>query len=157
MKKNSIPLTKCIAFFLLLLFSVSACSPKMQPKSETASLYAFDFVDSEQLMPVLAQAKAANKFVFVDFYTTWCLPCRIMEEEVFTDKDLAGFINKHFISYRVDAEKGNGVNLATIFDIKAYPTLLFLDADGQVLVRREGAASQTLFRQLAEQTQEAGE
>lgn len=136
---------------LVLAVLMTACSPKIHPGEKAASPYAFDFVESEQLMPVLAQAKAENKLVFVDFYTTWCLPCRIMEEEVFTDRTLAGYINEGFISYRVDAEKGNGVNLAAIFEIKAYPTLLFLDAGGRVRVRQEGAVSQTTFKQLAEE------
>lgn len=144
----------CLA--LPAAFFFSACSPKIHPGEEVASPYAFDFVESEMLMPVLARAKEENKLVFVDFYTTWCLPCRLMEEEVFTDETLAGYVNEHFISYRVDAEQGNGVNLAAIFEVKAYPTLLFLDAEGRVLARREGAVSQTAFRELAEVAMMAG-
>lgn len=154
MKKNSPSLKRSCLFYCYLLFFVFACSPKLQPEAEPESTYAFDFVESEQLMPVLAQAKAENKLVFVDFYTTWCLPCRVMEEEVFTDRALGDFINEHFISYRVDAEKDNGINLAAIFEIKAYPTLLFLDAGGRVLMRKEGAVSQSLFKRLAEQSRD---
>ena len=123
----------------------------MKPEGKLKPTYAFDFVESETLMPLLDQAKKENRLIFIDFYTTWCLPCRMLEEEVFTDQNLGGFINEHFISYRVDAEKGNGVNLATIFEVKVYPTLLFLDARGRILNREEGAVSPSVFRELAEQ------
>lgn len=139
-------------FFLLIGFS--ACSPKLKSANGTKA-YAFHFVESEQLKPVLEQARAKDKLVFVDFYTSWCLPCRLMEEDVFTDRDLAKYVNENFISCRIDAEKGNGVNLAMIYEVSAYPTLLFLDGNGQVLARKVGAAFQTEFRQLAEEARRA--
>lgn len=112
--------------------------------------FAFDFAESDQLMPLLDQAKEESKLVFVDFYTDWCLPCRLMEKDVFMDRELGNFFNKNFISYKVDAEKGNGVNLAQIFNVQAYPTLLFLNDKGQVLERKEGAAYHTELRAMAE-------
>lgn len=112
--------------------------------------FAFDFAESEQLMPLLDQAKEERKLVFVDFYTDWCLPCRLMEKDVFMDKDLGNFFNENFINYKVDAEKGNGVNLAQIFNVQAYPTLLFLNDKGQVLERKEGAAYHSELRAMAE-------
>ena len=115
------------------------------------SVYAFNFAESARLMPLLEQAKAENKLVFVDFYTTWCAPCRLMEEQVFTDPGLASFMNKHFINYRVNGEFDNGPNLVSIFEVTSYPTLLFLNGSGQVVSRKNGIAMQTEFRQLAEQ------
>ena len=112
--------------------------------------FAFDFTESDQLMPLLDQAKKESKLVFVDFYTDWCLPCKLMEKDVFMNKELGAFFNKNFINFKVDAEKGNGVNLAQIFSIKAYPTLLFLNEKGQVLERKEGAAYHTELKAMAE-------
>ena len=111
---------------------------------------AVNFATSDQLMPLLAQAKEEDKLIFVDFYTTWCLPCRLMDEDVFTDQKLADFMNDKFINMKVNAERGNGVKLATIFQVRAYPTLLFLDAEGNVLQRKEGAAFQRELRSMAE-------
>lgn len=106
---------------------------------------------SEKLMPVLEAAKAENKLVFVDFYTNWCLPCKLMDEDVFTDEEFAEYMNANFINYKVDAEKANGPNLALIYQVMAFPTLLFLDGDGKVLVRKVGAAYQTELRSMGEQ------
>lgn len=148
--------------YYLYLFSFSmiflvGCKSTQAIKQETASentnskpKFAFDFAESEQLMPLLDKAKEESKLVFVDFYTDWCLPCRLMEKDVFMDRELGAFFNKNFINYKVDAEKGNGVNLAQIFNVKAYPTLLFLNEKGQVLERKEGAAYHSELKAMAQ-------
>ncbi len=140
---------------ILLLFSVflSCHSGKRIEQNRKEEIkpspYAFHFVESQLLSPVLDQAGLEGKLVFIDLYATWCAPCRLMEEQVFTDKELAAYFNEHFISYRVNVEQGNGTNLATIFEVKVLPTLLFLDEKGNILVRKEGAAMQTEMRYLA--------
>ena len=115
------------------------------------------FMKSEKLMPVLEAAKAENKLVFVDFYTTWCLPCKLMDEDVFTDQEFGKFMNDNFINYKIDAEKGGGPDLSVLFQVIVFPTLLFLDADGKVLVRKNGAAYQTELRSLAAQAKAESE
>ncbi len=108
------------------------------------------FVKSESLSAVLDAAAKENKFVFVDFYTTWCLPCKLMDEEVFPDKAMGEFFQENFISYKVDAEKGNGINLATIYNVSAFPTLLFLDEKGRTVERNDGSLGYTALREMAE-------
>ncbi|HHJ49972.1 MAG TPA: DUF255 domain-containing protein [Phaeodactylibacter sp.] len=148
------------AFFILHLFSLAlllhACHTGKKGTQEEASTedvnpYAFEFVESDLLSPVLEQAGREGKLVFIDMYATWCAPCRLMEEEVFTDEEVAAYFNENFINYRVDTEKGNGVNLAGIFEVRVLPTLLFLNEKGQVLVRKEGAAMQTEMLSLAKE------
>ena len=117
----------------------------MIPKSEGVK-----FIKSETLTSVIEQAEAEGKIVFVDFYTTWCAPCKMMDKDVFPDKDIARFFNENFINYKVDAEKGNGRNLAALYQVKAFPTLVWLDHKGRVLERAEGAAYHTELMRLAE-------
>ena len=109
------------------------------------------FVSSSTLSDVLDEAKKQNKLVFVDMYTTWCLPCKMMDENVFTDRNLGKFMGDNFLSYKVDAEKGTGPDLAFVYNVKVYPTLLFLDANGRVLQRQEGSATQSELRSMGEQ------
>lgn len=108
-----------------------------------------NFERTDKLMPLLDRAKAENKLVFVDVYASWCMPCKMMDREVFTDPALGKFMNDNFINVKIDAEKGNGSNVASIFEVYAYPTLLFLDENGRVLERKVGAAYQTEMRKLA--------
>lgn len=137
---------KIILFVFLSLFLLNCNSTKKIPAIEGV-----DFVPSDNLTAVLEMAASKEKLVFVDFYTTWCLPCKLMDEDVFPDKGISQLFNDNFVSYKIDAEKGNGPNLALLYQVNAFPTLLFLDEKGRVLVRKEGAAYQTELRSLAEE------
>ncbi len=134
---------KNIAYILLLLpaLLLLGCkgSKKTTSTSKPAAKNSVNFVDSDTLSELLDLADRKNKLVFVDFYTDWCMPCKLMDQDVFTDKKVKAFFDKNFISYKVNAEKGNGVNLATVFEVRAYPTLLFLNEKGQVIEKKEGA------------------
>lgn len=72
-----------------------------------------------------------------------------MDKDVFTHQATADIINKDFISYKVNAEKNNGPIIAFNYDVVAYPTLLFLDTQGNVLERREGAIYHSELLSLA--------
>lgn len=85
---------------------------------------------------LLAEAWAKNLPVFIDVYTDWCMPCKRMEKEVFVLPEVGQFYNDHFICYRLNAEKGEGPSLAAKYGVSAYPTWLYLDADGTMRTRR---------------------
>ncbi len=87
---------------------------------------------------ILSLAKEQNKLVFLDAYTTWCGPCKKMDKEVFTASEVAAVYNKMFINVKMDMEKGEGVELAKTFAVKAYPSLLFVDAKGDLVHRAAG-------------------
>jgi thiol:disulfide interchange protein len=116
-------------------------TPKPAPKEEKTRAMLVDFRKTDELEAVLKRAKAENKLVFVDFYTTWCLPCKVMEQGAFVDYDLAQFMNKNFLNVRVNAEDGIGKMHKNNFLVFAYPTLLFLNGDGTELMRKEGSCS----------------
>ncbi len=82
---------------------------------------------------MLARAKSENKVIFVDVYTTWCGPCKMLDQRVFTDKEVAGVYNSYFINYKADAERGEGVSLAQKYGVRGYPTALFINGDGQLI------------------------
>ena len=80
----------------------------------------------------LNKAKAENKLIFMDCYTSWCGPCKMLAKEVFTDPDAAKFFNEHFVNVKVDMEKGEGVALKDKYGVHAYPTLNFINAQGEL-------------------------
>lgn len=86
----------------------------------------------------LATATAENKMVFIDCYTQWCGPCRMMAAQVFPQKEVGDFINPRFVSMKLDMENGEGPELNKTFKVKAYPTFLILDSSGCEISRFEG-------------------
>lgn len=84
---------------------------------------------------VLAKAKKENKTIFMDCYTTWCGPCKWMAANIFTNDTVADFYNSNFINVKFDMEKGIGKDLAKQYGIKAYPTMLYINGDGEQVHR----------------------
>ncbi len=99
---------------------------------------------------VLAAAKKQKKLIFVDAYAVWCGPCKYMANNVFTDKGVGEYFNKNFINYKFDMEKGEGPTFASKYQITAYPTLLFINAGGEVSYRQMGARDVAGFIKLGE-------
>lgn len=87
----------------------------------------------------IEQAKKENKPLFVDFYAVWCVPCKQMAKNVFTQKEVGDYFNKHFINLQIDAEKGENVNIAKNYKVEAYPTVAFIAPDGKALSINVGA------------------
>jgi len=81
----------------------------------------------------LAKAKAENKLVFMDCYTTWCGPCKALAKNIFPQKEVGDVFNQQFVNVKLDCEKGEGPEIAKKYGVKAYPTMLFIDAEGKVL------------------------
>lgn len=96
-----------------------------------------------------AMAKAsdpANKrLILMDCYTTWCIPCVQMAQEEFPKKVAGDYFNPKFVSVKFDMEKGEGKELARKYGVKAYPTFLLLDAQGNELNRVVGKATAEEF------------
>jgi thioredoxin 1 len=84
--------------------------------------------------------KAAQKggYVFVDLQAKWCGPCKLLKAKVFTDKKVADYFNSHFVNLSIDVEKGDGPELAKKWHLEGLPTLLIVDAKGNVIKRSVG-------------------
>ena len=85
----------------------------------------------------LAQAAREGKYVFVAFHAEWCLPCRWMAETTFTHPSVQAELAKHYVPVCADIDESEGFILYHSYDVKVLPTLLILDAAGEVVARYE--------------------
>ena len=109
------------------------------------------FIKDNTLSNVLEHANSeGNKLTFVEFYTDWCLPCQIMDETVFVNKLVSGYLNDNFINFKVNAESSEGQDLRFIFQVEEFPTFLFLDHRGRVVLKEKGSKSSSNMMLLAE-------
>ena len=99
---------------------------------------------------VLAKAKETGKPVFVDVYTTWCGPCKMMSKDVFPREDVGTFYNANFVCYKLDAEAGEGVTVAKQYNVRGYPTYLFVRSDGTVFYRFMGSTAAENFLRMTQ-------
>lgn len=98
---------------------------------------------------ILAKAKKENKLIFVDAYASWCGPCKLMVKNIFPLKNVGDYYNSHFINVKIDMEKGEGIELAKKYNVKAFPTYLFIDGNGEAIHRTLGYVEEKDFIQFA--------
>lgn len=93
----------------------------------------------------LTQARLENKLIFVDAYTSWCGPCKLMSSKVFTDKKVGKFYNDNFINIKLDVEKGEGIDFGDTYNIKSVPALLYVNAEGKIVREYSGYQAPSCF------------
>jgi thiol-disulfide isomerase/thioredoxin len=77
-----------------------------------------------------------KKLLFIDFYTDWCPPCKLLEKETFIDSTIGNYFQKNFIAIKFDADKEEGAKLKKAYNLGGYPTLLFVQADHLEIINR---------------------
>ncbi len=100
--------------------------------------------------------KTKPKKILMDAYTTWCGPCKLMDQKTFTNKDVVNYVNKHYYAVKFDAEgpeevmykdfnytnpsydptrKGRNSQhfFANALKITGYPSLVFFDEESNVI------------------------
>jgi thiol:disulfide interchange protein len=115
--------------------------PKEKPEvvEEKPAAMLVNFINTDDIDAALKRAQKEKKVLFIDFYTSWCTPCKMMEQGVFRDALVADYMNANCISIRVNAEKGNGPNMKLAYAVDAYPTMLFYTPSGDEVARKEGS------------------
>ena len=105
----------------------------------------------------LSLAKKEDKTIFVDAYTTWCGPCKRMKKHVFPDKSVGEFYNEHFINLAIDMETQEGKAFQSLYPVSGYPTLLFIDSEGKLVLREVGARDIDRFLELGSRALKAND
>ena len=152
---------KCnFVLFLSICMLIFACKTAKKPTpvevisaeetTETTTTWNFASNSQINLNDILAKAKVEKKLVFIDAYATWCGPCKLMDKNVFTHIPTAEFFNKNFISYKVNIEKDNGPTLQLLYEVSALPGLLFIDANGTLLLKEQNSITISQLKNLAD-------
>lgn len=123
---------KFVLVFLLITFPFVGQSQGIQ----------FESLTFEE---ALQKAKKEHKLIFMDCYTTWCGPCKVMSEKVFTQFAVGDYFNGRFVNLKIDMEKEEGKELAKRFSITAYPTFLLIKKDGSILFKMVGGCDADTF------------
>jgi len=118
--------------YIILLAMI--CAPVMSYGQGITFLHDLD--------EALAKAKAENKMVFIDFYTSWCVPCKTLSNEVFPLANVGSYFNSNFVNCKIQCDdKGVGVELGKKYQVIAYPTLMFVDKNGDMVHSMAGTPS----------------
>ena len=140
MKKVLIP----FGFFLATLPVFMAFSSKslsvFSKNSELKKNEGIQF-ENDGWEKTLAKAKKENKFIFLDGYTSWCEPCKMLRETTFKDQAVADLFNKNFINVSIDMENGDGPALSKKYNVVGYPTLIIVNGNGDVVTQSIGYLS----------------
>lgn len=86
-----------------------------------------------------------TKPAIVDFYATWCGPCKALGPVL---EELAGEYGDRLVIYKVDVDQER--ELAEAFGIRSVPTLLFIPADGEPSMS-PGAPSKAQLKQIIDE------
>lgn len=141
--------TKRIASLLLILcafFNLTIAETRENEEQEKG--IKFNHSDWNN---ILKKASEEQKLIFVDCYTTWCGPCKMMAKKTFTQEEVGNFFNKNFINVKLDMEKEPGLSLKKSFGVTAYPTLLVIDAKQNVIHKKVGALQKEELIQFAKE------
>ncbi len=136
MKKNLILLTALFLFSQPLVYS--------QESNPTAGSGGMQFFQGTW-QEVLAAAKEQNKYIFVDAFNERCEPCKWMAKNVFPTKEAGEFYNENFISYKLDMEKGEGVDFGKKYKVNVFPYYLYFNPSGELVHRCAGGKSVEKF------------
>ncbi len=83
----------------------------------------------------MARAKTENRRVVVDFETTWCGPCKVMDQLVYSAQPVTEQAGS-FVFLKLDGDEQK--ELKEKYQVAAFPTLILLEPDGTVIRKSVG-------------------
>lgn len=142
-----------LTFCLTLVAGSFACSKKQEGASPSGGGGEIAWMGYTEGM---AKASETGKPVMVDYYTSWCKYCKMLDETTYKDPEIISIINSSFIAIKVDAEgtdkvmeKGKEMTkaeLAKAYNVTGFPTIWFFDEKGQPISPLPGYSAPEEFK-----------
>ncbi len=98
---------------------------------------------------ILEKAQKLQKPVFVDVYTSWCMPCKQMDSNVFNNPEVATQFNDNFVCYKLDGDSKYADEFFKKHQVIYYPTLFIMNQYGEVIEKSEGFTSREKLLEMS--------
>lgn len=118
------------------LAKISTTSPATQSMSTNSkeNLPVATVYNLKQFEQVLVSAKNNQQKVLLDFYADWCISCKVMERNVFANKQVIGALQEYqFVRADVTNVDPEQTAFLKHFGLFGPPSLLFFDGNGNEL------------------------
>lgn len=86
----------------------------------------------------LSLAAKDNKLLLIDFYTTWCIPCKKLDKLIFQNDSIKQILGKDYVLLRYNAENDTVFHLSKKHHIFIYPSAVVLNKNGYLVNRNYG-------------------
>lgn len=104
----------------------------------------------EPMDKALAAAQKDKLPLFVEYYADWCVPCQVMDANVFTNQEVQQKIKNNFHAVRLNVDskeiiscEGKKVSInkcySEILRLQGIPSYVILDSNGMSLLSLSGA------------------
>lgn len=90
-----------------------------------------------------------GKLYFVVFYTDWCLPCKWMDDNSFSAKEVVDFVDDYYKAVRINIDEFDGHAARQQYNVEFLPTIIIFDQGGGILAKfEESLSAKKLFEAL---------
>lgn len=100
----------------------------------SSTLIAQTRFEDMHLVEAVAKAKIENKHVMVMASTTWCGICKVLVQHLFPQKNIGDYLNENVVALKYEVDIADPDSIGKM-GVKAYPTFIFFDGEGQEVSR----------------------
>ncbi|SOE22108.1 Thioredoxin [Spirosomataceae bacterium TFI 002] len=124
--------TRTYIFFLLAMISLSSFDFGPGKSESSVSFYKGSYDN------MLREARKQKKGIILDFWASWCGPCKKMDMETFTDPALAKYIEANYLIFKVDIDTFDGMEITDKFAVESFPSMLIMNHKAKPLEKLKG-------------------
>lgn len=144
-----------------LIFLIICCTPLIMQAQHDSTYKGIRWTNPLSWESLIQKAKRENKYIFLNVYADWCIPCKNMEKEVYSKTTVGDYINDKFIPLKVQVDSlsdkleqniklcNEGKTLNREYQVTSLPAYLFFSPTGAIVHKGLGAMSESEFIELA--------